>query len=90
MNQSIIQRNLFISIIAKFKTSKEAVFILRAHLSTKQIKLPRNASLEEYIQYIKKLCKRLHHDSLNFVIPNAYRRVIQIIRQLSTEEGFVS
>ncbi|CAD8112837.1 unnamed protein product [Paramecium sonneborni] len=81
MNSQIAQPRLY--------SSKESILALKAHLSAKQAKLPRNSTIEDYIIYIKKLSNRLKQGPLDFWIPNVFRRVIQVIRLMSSEQGLL-
>lgn len=55
---------------------------------TRSNKLPRLFSLEDYIDEIKQLYRRYYSNIKieNFVIANAYRRLLQLIRQKFSEE----
>ncbi|KAM3143724.1 hypothetical protein pb186bvf_004220 [Paramecium bursaria] len=44
---------------------------------------------EDYIDYLKKLSKRIQQGPLDFLRPNTIRRIIQIIRNKSLDEGLV-
>ncbi|CAD8083362.1 unnamed protein product [Paramecium primaurelia] len=69
-------------------SSRESILTLKAHLSGKQAKIPKNPTMEDYITYIKKLSNRLKQGPLDFWIPNVFRRLIQVIRLMSSEDGF--